>query len=319
VTVNQAFAANRCAALATRGFLTSATTSTQAEEALGKLHAAGWEAESDVLHSSHFTTYATTAVTVTYANAYARASVKDNLCGYSFGFTNGSGVPAAAPIANVVSLFGAGNGVPPTNGISLINNLASGGPLSDPLSASASAATSTALDYNTDGVACLARLFTGTDVVSTALQTGIAQVKRSGDLHGKPAILVQGRSDTLVPINHASRAYYGVNQLREGAASQARYYEVQNAQHFDAFITAFQGYQQRLVPLHRYVINSLDLMYAHLKNGTPLPASQVVRTTPRGIAVPVPAITAANVPPIAATPAAADAITFSGGTLTIPE
>ena len=31
-----------------------------------------------------------------------------------------------------------------------------------------------------------------------------------------------------------------------------------------------------------------------------------------------PAITLANVPPIAATPAAADAITFSGSTLTIP-
>jgi hydroxybutyrate-dimer hydrolase len=33
----------------------------------------------------------------------------------------------------------------------------------------------------------------------------------------------------------------------------------------------------------------------------------------------VPLITAANVPPIAASPGAADAITFSAGTLTIPE
>ena len=152
---------------------------------------------------------------------------------------------------------------------------------------------------------------------STALV--VSQVKRTANLHGKPAILVQGRSDTLVPVNHASRAYYGMNQVTEGAASQVRYYEVQNAQHFDAFITAFPGYQQRLVPLHRYVINALDLMYAHLKTGAALPPSQVVRTTPRGVTTPVPAITAANVPPIAATPAAADAITFAAGTLTIPE
>jgi hydroxybutyrate-dimer hydrolase len=45
-----------------------------------------------------------------------------------------------------------------------------------------------------------------------------------------------------------------------------------------------------------------------------------VRTTPRG-GTPgsAPAITAANVPAIAATPAAADAITFGNNTVTIPE
>jgi hydroxybutyrate-dimer hydrolase len=317
VTVTAALAQARCATLAAQGYLTSTTLAAQAEEALGKLHEAGWEAESDVLHSSHFSTYATTAVTVTYANAYARASVKDDLCGYSYGATDATTfAPVAAPAASVASLFGGGNGVPPTNGINLINNLSKNGPVNDVVSISASSGVT---DYNADGVICLARLFSGTDVISTALQGGISQVKRTGNLHGKPAILVQGRSDTLVPVNHGSRAYYGVNQLAEGGASQVRYYEVQNAQHFDAFITAFPGYQQRLVPLHRYVINSLDLMYAHLKTGAPLPPSQVVRTTPRGTASPVLPITAANVPPIAASPGVADAITFSAGTLTIPE
>jgi hydroxybutyrate-dimer hydrolase len=314
VTVNATTAQNRCATLLAQGYLTSTTLAAQAEEALGHLHAAGWEGESDVLHSSHFSTYATTAVTVAYANAYSRASVKDTLCGYSYGATDATGAPIAAPAANVAALFGMGNGVPPTNGVNLINDLSLGGPLNDVVSISPSSGL---VDYNADGVSCLAKLFTGTDLVSMALQTGISQVKRTGNLHGKPAILVQGRADTLVPVNHASRAYYGANQLAEAGASQARYYEVENAQHFDAFITAFPGYQQRLIPLHRYVINSLDLMYAHLKTGAPLPPSQVVRTTPRGTAVP--AITAANVPPIAATPASADAITFSAGTLTIPE
>ena len=60
-------------------------------------------------------------------------------------------------------------------------------------------------------------------------------------------------------------------------------------------------------------------MYANLKSGTALPPSQVVRTTPRG-GTPgaAPAITAANVPPIMAAPAAADAIGFSGNAINVP-
>ena len=36
------------------------------------------------------------------------------------------------------------------------------------------------------------------------------------------------------------------------------------------------------MPLHLYFNQAMDPMYDHLKNGTALPASQVVRTTPRG-------------------------------------
>jgi hydroxybutyrate-dimer hydrolase len=63
----------------------------------------------------------------------------------------------------------------------------------------------------------------------------------------------------------------------------------------------------------------MNAMYAHLKTGAALPPSQVVRTTARG-GVPgaAPAIAATNVPAIAATPAAGDAIGFAGGSVTIP-
>jgi hydroxybutyrate-dimer hydrolase len=145
--------------------------------------------------------------------------------------------------------------------------------------------------------------------------------KRSGNLHGKPAIIVHGRSDTLVPVNNTSRPYYALNKTVD-SSSRLAYYEVTNAQHFDAFIdnAALPGYDSRLVPLHRYFIQAMDLMYANLKTGAALPPSQVVRTTPRG-GTPgaAPAITAANVPPISATPTQANQITFSGNTLTIPE
>ena len=95
-----------------------------------------------------------------------------------------------------------------------------------------------------------------------------------------------------------------------------------NAQRFDAFIDnpAVPGYDSCVIPLNVYLFRALDAMYAHLKQGTPLPPSQVVRTTPRG-GEPgkAPALTAVNVPPISQTPAPGDQITFSNNTVTIPD
>ena len=118
-----------------------------------------------------------------------------------------------------------------------------------------------------------------------------------------------------MPVNHASRAYFGANKVADGASSPTVYYEVENAQHFDAFLP-FPGLAARFLPLHRYVIQSLDLMYARLKNGTALPPSQVVRTTPRGTGAP--AITPSNVPPISTNPASTDQITFANATVSVP-
>ena len=72
--------------------------------------------------------------------------------------------------------------------------------------------------------------------------------------------------------------------------------------------------------LHVYPNRALDAMYAHLRHGSPLPASQGVRTVPRG-GTPgaAPAITEANVPPISLHPAAAAAITNKGRTLHVPD
>ncbi len=79
-----ASAQNRCGALAINGDVTGADFISQSNDALARLRAAGWEVESDLLHASHWGLQATPAVAVTYANAYSRASVIDNLCGFSF-------------------------------------------------------------------------------------------------------------------------------------------------------------------------------------------------------------------------------------------
>jgi hydroxybutyrate-dimer hydrolase len=315
-----AFAANRCASLNAKGLVTGDTTAAQADDALQKLRDYGWEPEAAVLHASHAAFEVASAVTVTFANALARASVKDHLCGYSYGSTTAQGVPNALAAASLATMAATGNGVPPSSGVQLINNLSPGAPLRDLFSFSPSTMTQ---DFNLDGALCLRNLLTGTGTQATALRTGIDETRRNGNLRGKPALIVHGRSDALLPVNHTSRPYTALNKKVEGAASKLSYIEVANAQHFDGFIglpAVLPGYDSRYVPLHVYLNRALDAMYAHLKNGTALPASQVVRTVPRGgTAGSAPALTAANVPAIAAMPAAADAITVTGTTLNVPD
>jgi hydroxybutyrate-dimer hydrolase len=317
--INPTAAANRCAALKARGLLTSTGTAAQADEALAQLHAAGWQPESDLLHASHYLTAAVPAVTLTYANAYGRFGVADNLCGYSFAAISATGTPAAIAPASVAQIYASGNGVPPTGGIEIINNDSVGGPLLDAISVSPSSGVA---DYNADGAFCLRGLYTGhaDPKQSERVESGIEQVLRDGDLHGKPVLIVQGRSDTLVPVNFASRYYLGLNRLVEGRNSRLSYYEITNAQHFDAFIDLLPGYDTLLVPLHYYLIQALNLMYAHLKNGAPLPPSQVVYTVSRGGSPgAAPPITKANVPPIDPAPAADHLITFSDHTVHVPQ
>jgi hydroxybutyrate-dimer hydrolase len=321
----------RCNGLTAKGLLTATQQPDQANEALQRLLQAGYEADATDLHASYFSTYATPAVALTYANAYARASVKDNLCGYSFAVVDSqtSGLPVAlgtvAANANgLAQIFATGNGVPPTFPLEIINNNSVGGPKRDQVSVTGSTGV---VDFNVDGAACLRGLWSGTlngaplsgglMAQSNALKAGVQQVLHTGRVHGIPTILVQGRNDALVPVNHASRAYLAASKVAEGANSPVVYYEVTNAQHFDAFIAAFAPYQTRFIPLHRYVIQALDLMYAHLKSGAAIPSSQVVRTTPRSSTTTL--INASNVPPVTSTPAPADQITFSNGTLNIPE
>ncbi len=318
-TVNATTASNRCSALKAAGLVTGVTTAEHAASAMAKLVEAGWQPESNDLQASHYS-FATLAVTLTYANAYGRFSVADNLCDYSYAATGAAAsptpfapVPAAA--AALATSFGTGNGVPPTVGINIVNNASAGGPLLDAASVSAGAV----LDYNAAGALCLRELAIGSSANALRVQKGVGEVLRTGNLQGKPALIVHGRADTLVPVALTSRPYFGRNKIVEGANSKLSYIEVANAQHFDAFL-GFPGYSARLLPLHRYFIQAMDMMYANLKTGAALPASQVVRTVPRGLtgAVANP-ITAANVPPIQTAPALADQITFANNVVTVAD
>jgi hydroxybutyrate-dimer hydrolase len=316
--LNLAASPSRCASLHAKGLLSSTTLVDQANEAQGIINKFGILPEQNVIQPGYWFAFVPQSISVTYANAYGRFSVLDNLCNYSLGATPG-GVPGPLAATSEVQIFGTSNGIPPTSGISLINNAAPGGARED--------RTSTP-DQDLDGALCLRSLATGRDAVSGAplgptaasqaqrVAEGVQDIIASGNLHRVPAIFVAGRNDAILPLNFASRAYFGLNNVVEGSLSTLRYYEVTNAQHLDSF-NQFPTYNTLMVPLHRYFIQAMDLMFDHLRNGRPLPPSQVVHTIPRGPGAPP--ITAANVPPIADLPAPTALINFAGGQVKIPD
>lgn len=331
---NGAFAASlpaanaeaRCTALAAKGMVAGTTTAERASDALAKMRAYGWESDTDILQATHYR-FATPSIAMTYANSLGRFSATDNLCGLSFANTDATGNVIAQGAAQA-TLFGTGNGVPPTAGVNIVYNDSVGGAKLDRVAVSPSTGLA---DFALDSALCQRALVTGADPATGAaltgdmlansrrVQQGVAEVQLNGNLRNKPALILAGRSDTLIPVNHAARPYFGKVQA-SGSGTNARYIEVTNANHFDSFLSALPGYDTALIPLHYYFNQALDMMWAHLNAGTALPGSQVVRTTPRGgSAGAAPAITKANVPDIAVTPTAANAVTFANNTLTVAE
>jgi hydroxybutyrate-dimer hydrolase len=308
--------ASRCLVLMQRGLLEGADLAAQQANALAKMRAYGWLPDSDILQAAHAGT--NVLVAVTYLNAYGRFSATDSACGFSFANTDVLGFPLAFTAPQKAASFANLNGIPG----SVVYEPAVGGARAYALATSPSTGL---VDQALDGFLCLRSMATGVNpatgqalsgselVNSQRVQSGVSEVLASGNLRGKPAVIVHGRSDALIPVNHSSRAYLGANTVAEGAASKLRYIEVTNANHFDSFGAALP---QAIVPLHVYLFRALDAVYANLKSGKALPPSQVVRTTPRATALET--ISSTNVPPIAETAAAGNAIVVSGTSVAVP-
>jgi len=303
----------RCASLAKKGLLRSSTLAQQAAESQRIINEYGILPDANLVLPSHYNLSVMQGIAVTYANSYGRFSVLDNLCGYSFAASTSSGVDAGNPAdaGSLENSFALSNGIPPTAGINLINNLSPGGAKEERLSASPSTG---ARDLNLDGALCLRSLATGVDAVSARplegelaeqsrrVRRGLEETRLSANLRGKPAVIVDGRADGVLPPNYASRAYYARNKAVE-PGSRLYYYEVTHAHHLDV-LNGIAGFDSRYVPLNVYLTQALNLMWDHLKSGRPLPPSQVVRTRTREVkdGRPVP-LSLANLPPIQRAPA----------------
>ncbi|MEO8247878.1 MAG: 3-hydroxybutyrate oligomer hydrolase family protein [Burkholderiales bacterium] len=325
-------AQSRCDALAAKGLVSGADTNSRATDALQKLRAYGWLGVSDTMHNAHYGFGNAVIISMMYTNAYGRFGLADNLCGMSAAQVNpatGDVVPVS-PLVKA-GIFASGNGT--VNGLpaTVVYNDSVGGAKAWQFALSPSTGTA---DFALDAALCQRALTTGVDPVSgsplgatgaptkaqsDSVRAGVAEVLLSGNLRGKPAIIVAGRSDALLPVNHNARAYTAFNRSVEGASSRLSYIEVANAQHFDAF-NALSGFDTRFVPLHVYLNEAMNAMYATLTSNAELPPSQVVRAAARG-GVPgaAPPIQAGNLPKVQATPAAADRITSVGNSLNVPD
>lgn len=312
----------RCKALAMHGLLKGETLDEQAEEAQQKIQDYGFLEEQNALAPSHMAFDVYPNIAVNYAYAYGRFDVTDDVCGYSFAAIEDNNQPGPIKKEMLQTMFATGTGIPPTNSVQIIYDDAANGPIKHV----AAVSKSTGLpDMALDGALCLRSLATGIDPLTgkpvtgklreqhLRVKAGMDEMRNSGKLHGIPVVIVNGRSDAVLPPNHNSRAYYAMNKIVDGSDSPTRYYEIKNAQHLDVLLQ-FPGYQDKFVPIHWYAIQGANLLWHHLRDGEPLPPSQVVEPTTRERGE---ALTRANLPDIKMSPA--KPIKFSGNELRIPE
>lgn len=251
--------AAHCGLLHARGLLSAGKLEGQIAQSVTKIRDLGILDETLSLGPVNVAINLWANIVVNYANAYGRFSVTDNLCGLSYAKLNTMGQAVIQNTKEMAATFAVSGGIAPVAGLSF---------------------SPTELKLPIDYALCYRELMMGSSDNAQRVQYGITETLHTADLHGKPAIIVHGQSDGLIPVNHASRPYLGLNSLIEGDKSNLHYYEISNAHHFDAF-NAFPGFNSRFIPLHHYLSQSLDLMYDHMTKGTALPDSQIVWTNPR--------------------------------------
>ena len=302
----------RCDALVQAGLLDAGTEAEVGAQASAKLVAAGFTPESLIIASGYGSIDIYQSLVTTYANQYTRSSLVDSLCDVSMGVVDADGAPTENTA--YATLATTSNGIPRTANLVLIkDNDNTGAPIRQHVGTSANGTQ----DYNLEGALCYWDLFDNAEnPLHARLMNGISEVKASGDLQGKPTIIIHGRSDALIVANHSSRPYLGLNKQVEGENSNLKYYEVTNAQHLDTLnqsYIAWGGVGMSFVPIDYYFKQAADLMFDHLKNGTALPASQVVKALAPTDGV----LAKSDLTAIQTTPE--NPITFDGVDVVIPE
>jgi len=245
---------NWCQNLKSDGLIEGESTTDLAESSLKKLSLLGIQENSQTLSPLMQITSVWPALAATYTNQLGRFSIEDNVCSIFYSAKNKTGQASFLTDEQREALFATSNGIPPTAGVQLVST-------DEKQSA-----------YQT------AKCFYDLSITDR-LRSGVKELISTGNLNNIPTIILHGRNDSLVAPNHTSRAYYA-NLKKMKNNPNTRYYEITNAQHFDAF-TSLPQYADKYIPLHYYFEQAVDLMMAHLEDGTPLPPSQVVNTKTR--------------------------------------
>ena len=248
----------RCAALAAQGVLAGIGLEAQRQDALAKLHATGWTDAALRAGAISVGFDLWRAVAVGYASAYGRYPVDANPCGYRYAALGADLSPRAASDAERAAWWADASGIPPGAGVGIV----------DPQPAA---------DLGLHGVQCLRNLWTGDSADARRVRKGIAETRAGLPRAGLPVVVVHGTDDGLVPQAFSSAPYVAMAQA---AGRDVRYWQVRNAQHFDAFL-GFPQYGAVYLPLLPYVYAALDRVDAHLDGKGTLPADAVIASAPR--------------------------------------
>lgn len=127
-----------------------------------------------------------------------------------------------------------------------------------------------------DDALALRCLATGRGGDGNRISKGMAEIRASARSRGHPTVVLHGRCDSLINVEHNSRAYFAAAMSSDTDTRNWRYYEHDTGQHFEALLMV-PGLSQRFNPLRPSFFQSLELMRQHLFRRAPLPPSQVVR------------------------------------------
>ncbi len=254
--------AARCAALKDAGLVEGADTAAQQKSAYDTLRAGGWSDEALRAGGISVAFDLWRAVGSGYASAYGRYGVDENPCGYRWSAQEKNLAPRAATAAERAAWWADASGIPPGAGVGIVD----------------AKADASSPDPTFAGLQCLRALWDGQGDDAERVRAGIEQLRAAPPRAGLPVLVVHGASDGLVPMAFSSAPY--VAAARAAGREDVRFWQVRNAQHFDAFL-GLPAFSAQYVPLLPYVYAALDRAWAHLENGTPLPADANIAATPR--------------------------------------
>jgi len=247
----------RCAALKEAGLIEGGDAAAQAKSAHDLMKASGWSDEALRAGALSVGFDLWRAVAVPYASAYGRYMFGESPCGNRYAALDTSLSPRAATNAERAAWWSDASGIPPGAGVNIVEEHPT-----SPLQT----------------LRCLRELWQGDSADAQRVRKGIAETRAGLPRSGLPVVVIHGADDGLIPMAFSSAPY--VRQAKAGGRD-VRYWQVRNAQHFDAFL-GLPDYGARYLPLLPYVYEALDRVDAHLDGSGALPVDAVIATTPRG-------------------------------------
>jgi len=270
----------RCRAMHADGLLAGDNEAQWAAAARRALHEEGLPEAADPLLPFAVVFELYSSIAVTYTSAAGRFPFAEPPCGLGFAALDAAGQAVTIDTPAAAALFAVSTGIPPTSGIGLVRTADSGEDRRAQLVPPAAGAVP---DFDYRGARCLRRLWDGDEPRAADVRAGVEATRLGGNLGGRPAIIVHGSADTVVPVIHSSRPYRARNLQVERENSRLRYFEVAGAQHFDALL-ALPAYRQKYRALYPYFLAALDALDGYVQRQAPLPErlldTPVERTTP---------------------------------------